>query len=579
MPDNGYPAFIFCHGYADSKYAEFDYAFEQAHWGYVIYCYSMRGQGNSEGESNLISLIEMNDLLEVIKCLKQDYLSHVDPTRVGITGSSQGGIIPFMAACNGADVRMIMSDLASSQFASNWIENGCIKTTLYFSVDYDSTTVRYDNECKNILSYIYSKDIDKWDSLAAIMPVNRDFIDRVPKCKIPILITNAWMDEYFNATGSINIKDSLKSPYRMYLGAIDGHGSDTTTSENDYLTDMESDWIDYWSNDIANGILDSAKYIYASSHYPLNGVEWDFSRFYSDTWAPPNITSLKLYFNPSNILGFKPTGGSADTVGFDNDVEDTTATMEDITDEEFWGPDFDSVFVKTFIFFESQVLKNDIQMIGVPQVNLNYSSDGHVCQYNFQVWEVIPLKGAHLVTRVNYTDRHNNPGELRQKLIGGWASSHIFQKGNRIRVIVTNLDTQPADSFLVTNPYVLPVLEPAHNLIYMNKDNPTYLDLPINGTYDNVEFEPQTEESKLIQVYPNPFTSETDVNVSLEHDKDLIIDLYDALGNKIKHLHHGRLTAGFHDFYIDGKNLTTGVYFIRASGENFSELRKIVLMK
>jgi dipeptidyl aminopeptidase/acylaminoacyl peptidase len=65
-----------------------------AKYGYCTFAYSMRGQGNSTGYSNLISRTEMYDLMEVIRFVKGD--PSVDSGKVCLTGSSQGGIISLL---------------------------------------------------------------------------------------------------------------------------------------------------------------------------------------------------------------------------------------------------------------------------------------------------------------------------------------------------------------------------------------------------------------------------------------------------------------------------------------------------
>jgi len=577
MPDNGWPVIIYCHGYGDSKEIELATAYAQAGYGYYTFCYSMRGQGFSEGLSNLISTTEMDDLKEIVNYVKLDKKFSIDTNKIAIMGSSQGAIIPYMAACNGLNVRTVLSDLSSPVFASNWIENGCIKTTLYFSVSYDSTTVRYTNEVQNIQRYILSKDPALWDSLAAILPQNRDFGNNVVKNKVPMLLSNAWQDEFFNATGNIKGSASLNPPFRLYIGAIDGHGADTTLDENIFLSDYESEWLDYWLYDEPNHITDSAKYIYASSHYPLNGNMWDFTQFTSNQWEPANISPLKLYFHTNHLLGLNPNNTATDTLTFENAVLDTSLTMIDALDDEFSGLDFFQSFQKRVVGFETTVLKGSLYMVGTPKANFYYSSDANVCQFNIQIWEVDPGSSSHLVTRINYTDRHYSPGTVRQTTVEGQAHSHIFQKGNKIRIILTNIDTQPADSFLLTNPFVLPVLEPAHNVIYMSKNYLSYIELPIKDlTPDDVAEDTQEDSFETLEIFPNPCTQETKLIVHIKNADFYKIELSDELGNKLRTLNNDFLYPGIHNFNSQMQNFTSGLYFVRLTS-NKERVTKVLI--
>ena len=101
---NGYPAVIMVHGYGDRKETLEGFANAQASFGYCVYTYSVRGQGNSGGLSNLISITEAQDLMELVNYVKHDQASGLDSANVLITGGSQGGILPYMANCNGMNV-------------------------------------------------------------------------------------------------------------------------------------------------------------------------------------------------------------------------------------------------------------------------------------------------------------------------------------------------------------------------------------------------------------------------------------------------------------------------------------------
>ena len=166
LPD-GYPVVIMVHGYGDRKETLEHFAFAQAQYNYVVYTYSVRGQGNSEGLSNLISMVEAEDLMEFVNYVKNDVVG-LDPTKIAIMGGSQDGTLPYMAACNGMQVNSMISALSSPNFASRWMENGCVKMTLLWSVAYTPHSVRYTPTVDRRSDWMYASAVksDKWDSLA-----------------------------------------------------------------------------------------------------------------------------------------------------------------------------------------------------------------------------------------------------------------------------------------------------------------------------------------------------------------------------------------------------------------------------
>ncbi len=565
MPPKGWPALVYCHGYADSKLTEIDAAQAQAAYGMYTLCFSMRGQGLSGGFSNLISTTEMNDLLQVIDYVKKD--PSANPDRVGIFGASQGGILPFMAACNGMNVRCILSDVCSPEFASNWIMNGCVKMTLFFSVDYDSTMVRYDPAIKTVRRWIISKQLSAWDSLSAYLPMQRDFLSKVASCKTPILLTNAWQDKFFDCGGVIKAAALLQSPFRLYCGAMDAHGADSTWRENSFISKFDNSWIEYWLNNTQNGILDSMKFQYAAGHFPYLGKRWSWTHAQSSGWPIDGVAPYTLYFHSDSTLNEKKNDVPTDTISFVNDVRDANLTMQQAVDAQFTGLYFRARFVKNTLEFTSEPLQKNLMLIGAPRMRLRYSSSSDVCQYNFQIWEVKPANQADFVTRVNFTDRHNQIGKIHDTIIEGMPHAHIFFKGDRIRVVVTNLDTNPDDTFLLTNPHVLPILKYAANKMYFSDPNPTSLELPtveISIT-DAVTSATLPGSIELRRNYPNPFSASTTVPFLLSKPMRVRMTVYDLLGRIVLTPLDQSFDAGQHFVslsFAGPQNLPSGMYFL-----------------
>ncbi len=474
-PTYGFPCIVFCHGFGKSKEDNLLNAKIYSRYGFATFIYSMRGQGNSEGESNLISRIEAMDLNEIIEYIKSDTM--IDINRIAISGSSQGGIIPLMASCYGLDVQCIISDLISPDFASNWIDNGCIKMSLLWSLSYPDSIVRYNKEVKYFRNWILSKRKDLWDSLIYYLPLNRDFSKDIAKINIPIFISNSFQDKYFNANCLIINLYKFDYKTKFYFGSIEGHGSLFSENEIDLHNLSINNWIDKWLNNI-NSSYDK-KYTVSLSSLPLIDGIWFYNRMSSDSSFFEKPNRIKFYFHPKKIISEQPYKRDIKSFKFNNIVNDSTFNINDAINTEFNGYHFNSNFKKVNLVFESEPLQWNYNALGIPKLHLVYKSNKTECQFNFQIYEVFKNGSSKFISSINYTDRNCNKNKIKVVNIDGDALGHIFSVKSRIKIILTNLDTRENDLFLRTNPYVLPVFTSSKNTIYIGGSEGSYIEIPL----------------------------------------------------------------------------------------------------
>ena len=102
-------------------------------------------------------------------------------------------------------------------------------------------------------------------------------------------------------------------------------------------------------------------------------------------------------------------------------------------------------------------------------------------------------------------------------------------------------------------------------------------------TLSGVNQEPSSElpaEYTLEPAYPNPFNASTSVTVSLPVRSELTVEVFDIQGRRIQKLANGSFTAGSHRFTLNGRRLSSGVYFVRATVPgHLNESQRIVLVK
>ncbi|MCI0449879.1 MAG: T9SS type A sorting domain-containing protein, partial [Chlorobi bacterium] len=86
-------------------------------------------------------------------------------------------------------------------------------------------------------------------------------------------------------------------------------------------------------------------------------------------------------------------------------------------------------------------------------------------------------------------------------------------------------------------------------------------------------------EYKLSQNYPNPFNPVTKITYQIPKDEKVKIVISDVLGKELVILTDEFKKAGTHDITFDGQNYSSGVYFYRLKAGDFSDSKKMVLIK
>lgn len=89
----------------------------------------------------------------------------------------------------------------------------------------------------------------------------------------------------------------------------------------------------------------------------------------------------------------------------------------------------------------------------------------------------------------------------------------------------------------------------------------------------------QPDKITISDCYPNPFNSTTNFNVYLPQSEYTTIKVYDAIGNLVKELHNGTLTAGDHTFKLNDFHAASGIYFVNIHAGSVNTSRKILLLK
>ncbi|MCU0414870.1 MAG: serine hydrolase [Ignavibacteriaceae bacterium] len=86
-------------------------------------------------------------------------------------------------------------------------------------------------------------------------------------------------------------------------------------------------------------------------------------------------------------------------------------------------------------------------------------------------------------------------------------------------------------------------------------------------------------EFYLEQNYPNPFNPSTKIKYSIPQLSNVVIKVFDILGNEIETLVNEEKPAGTYEVTWNAKQLPSGVYFYQLRAGEFIQTRKMILIK
>ena len=83
----------------------------------------------------------------------------------------------------------------------------------------------------------------------------------------------------------------------------------------------------------------------------------------------------------------------------------------------------------------------------------------------------------------------------------------------------------------------------------------------------------------LSQNYPNPFNAQTTIRYSIPGLSKITIEFYNILGRRVESINEGMKLAGVYQFIWDAADQPSGVYFYRIQAGDYTETKRMVLLK
>jgi hypothetical protein len=184
--------------------------------------------------------------------------------------------------------------------------------------------------------------------------------------------------------------------------------------------------------------------------------------------------------------------------------------------------------------------------------------------------ENIPKNSEHEITWTSQgVDSVNVYFSLDDGLNWSEIISRYFYTGNYGQYLWSVPDT--------TSDYCLVKIESSLNESIFDKSDQSFkiIDSTTSVDWDN----DKSYSFALIQNYPNPFNPTTTIKIAIPKSSFISLKVYDLLGREVATLVNEEKTAGNYEAEFNGSTLSSGIYFYKLQTENYTEVKKMILLK
>ena len=118
--------------------------------------------------------------------------------------------------------------------------------------------------------------------------------------------------------------------------------------------------------------------------------------------------------------------------------------------------------------------------------------------------------------------------------------------------------------------------------LYTNDPERVHVEIPVTmniGMTSVDDSEPIAIDYSIKQNYPNPFNASTSIHYNLPIASHVKIDIYDLLGRKVETLLNEMQSAGHYQVIWNAHDKPSGTYFYRIQTGDYTEMKKMVLLK
>lgn len=113
----------------------------------------------------------------------------------------------------------------------------------------------------------------------------------------------------------------------------------------------------------------------------------------------------------------------------------------------------------------------------------------------------------------------------------------------------------------------------------VDTENPVmYYAFPLGDAVDE-DNEAQPTRFAVLQNYPNPFNATTEITYQLEANATVKLEIFNLLGEKTETLINESQSAGQRSAVWDASDFSSGIYFYRLTAGDYSQVRRMTLLR
>jgi hypothetical protein len=137
-----------------------------------------------------------------------------------------------------------------------------------------------------------------------------------------------------------------------------------------------------------------------------------------------------------------------------------------------------------------------------------------------------------------------------------------------------------ADYLTVDNETRLMIITPETDKLFSFSGDFEISEIIVANSHQEVQVEfPLVQEYRLGKAYPNPFNPVTTISYAIPEVSLVTINVLDLSGRKIETLVQETCSPGKYQIEWNASSYSSGVYFIKMESANYTNVRKVLLVK